>query len=284
MDGHGVMRINKLLVVICVFLIFFIGYLFLSKNEKVNQDEKNIGLINQNEKNQDVSQVSGKNDNWAGGKNLNSELNKKIALNMTEDKFEKIMKEGLANGVVYTSLNDFDEITSASIKQALKNLNDKGSLSGGVKTNEFSDLEKARENLRDKTLDKMVKDLDGFKSTPNEILEQYSLKLTGAQNFGSYNKGEGWSGIYKLYENNKRKIEIEQIHLKPEISTQQLVKEALNSSLANDTPAIYEKLPSEMLQKLTFVSDRNYYQINAYNLSENELIAIANSIIKSPEK
>ncbi|MDR0237879.1 MAG: hypothetical protein LBI97_16570 [Acinetobacter sp.] len=284
MDGHGVMRINKLLVVICVFVIFFIGYLFLSKNEKVSQDEKNIGLINQNEKNQDVSQVSGKNDNWAGGKNLNSELNKKIALNMTEDKFEKIMKEGLANGVVYTSLNDFDEITSASIKQALKNLNDKGSLSGGVKTNEFSDLEKARENLRDKTLDKMVKDLDGFKSTPNEILEQYSLKLTGAQNFGSYNKGEGWSGIYKLYENNKSKIEIEQIHLKPEKSTQQLVKEALNSSLANDTPAIYEKLPSEMLQKLTFVSDRNYYQINAYNLSENELIAIANSIIKSPEK
>ncbi|WP_309285477.1 hypothetical protein [Acinetobacter sp.] len=278
------MRINKLLVVICVFVIFFIGYLFLSKNEKVSQDEKNIGLINQNEKNQDVSQVSGKNDNWAGGKNLNSELNKKIALNMTEDKFEKIMKEGLANGVVYTSLNDFDEITSASIKQALKNLNDKGSLSGGVKTNEFSDLEKARENLRDKTLDKMVKDLDGFKSTPNEILEQYSLKLTGAQNFGSYNKGEGWSGIYKLYENNKSKIEIEQIHLKPEKSTQQLVKEALNSSLANDTPAIYEKLPSEMLQKLTFVSDRNYYQINAYNLSENELIAIANSIIKSPEK
>lgn len=278
------MRINKLLVVICVFLIFFIGYLFLSKNEKVSQDEKNISLTSQNEKNQDVSQVSGKNDNWAGGKNLNSELNKKIALNITEDKFEKIMKEGLANGVVYTSLNDFDEITRASIKQALKNLNDKRSLTGGVKTNEFSDLEKARENLRDKTLDKMVKDLDGFKSTPNEILEQYSLKLTGAQNFGSYNKGEGWSGIYKLYENNKSKIEIEQIHLKPEISTQQLVKEALNSSLANDTPAIYENLPPEMLQKLTFVSDRNYYQINAYNLSENELIAIANSIIKSPEK
>ncbi|KAF1027516.1 MAG: hypothetical protein GAK29_00616 [Acinetobacter bereziniae] len=93
-----------------------------------------------------------------------------------------------------------------------------------------------------------------------------------------------WYIIYKLYENNKSKIEIEQIHLKPEISTQQLVKEALNSSLANDTPAIYEKLPPEMLQKLTFVSDRNYYQINAYNLSENELIAIANSIIKSPEK
>jgi len=203
---------------------------------------------------------------------------------MTEDKFDKIMKEGLVNGVIYTSLNELDEITRASIKQALKNLNEKGSLSGGVKTNEFSDLEKVRENLRDKTLDEMVKDLDGFKSTPNKILEQYGLQLTGAQNFGSYNQGEGWSGIYKLYENNKSKVEIEQIHLKPEKSTQQLVKEALNSSLANDTPAIYEKLPSEMLQKLTFVSDRNYYQINAYNLSENELIEIANSIIKSPEK
>lgn len=268
------MRIVKLLVVILGFLICLIGYMYLSTK----------GTVSQNEKNQDVSQVSGKNDDWASGKNLNPELNKKIALNMTEDKFDKIMKEGLVNGVIYTSLNELDEITRASIKQALKNLNEKGSLSGGVKTNEFSDLEKVRENLRDKTLDEMVKDLDGFKSTPNKILEQYGLQLTGAQNFGSYNQGEGWSGIYKLYENNKSKVELEQIHLKPEKSTQQLVKESLNSSLANDTPAIYEKLPSEMLQKLTFVSDRNYYQINAYNLSENELIEIANSIIKSPEK
>lgn len=268
------MRIVKLLVVILGFLIFLIGYMYLSTK----------GTVSQNEKKQDVSQVSGKNDDWANAKNLNPELNKKIALNMTEDKFDKIMKEGLVNGVIYTSLNELDEITRASIKQALKNLNEKGSLSGGVKTNEFSDLEKVRENLRDKTLDEMVKDLDGFKSTPNKILEQYGLQLTGAQNFGSYNQGEGWSGIYKLYENNKSKVEIEQIHLKPEKSTQQLVKEALNSSLANDTPAIYEKLPSEMLQKLTFVSDRYYYQINAYNLSKNELIEIANSIIKSPEK
>ncbi|WP_227560875.1 hypothetical protein [Acinetobacter bereziniae] len=84
------MRIVKLLVVILGFLIFLIGYMYLSTK----------GTVSQNEKNQDVSQVSGKNDDWASGKNLNPELNKKIALNMTEDKFDKIMKEGLVNGVI----------------------------------------------------------------------------------------------------------------------------------------------------------------------------------------
>ncbi|KAF1010259.1 MAG: hypothetical protein GAK29_05079 [Acinetobacter bereziniae] len=58
----------------------------------------------------------------------------------------------------------------------------------------------------------------------------------------------------------------------------------LNTSLINDVPAIYEELSSDLIQKLTFVSDRNYYQINYYNLSQNEAIEIANSIIANPKK
>ena len=203
---------------------------------------------------------------------------------MTEEQFNKIMKDGLKNGVVYTSLTQFDEATQQAVKEALRNLNEKGSISGGIKLKEFSDLNNARENLREKTIDKILSELDGFKSIPNEILEQHHLMLTGAQSFGSYNEGDGWSGIYKLYENKSKKVEIEQIYLKPNTSTQQLIVEALNTSLSNDTPAIYEQLPSDLIEKLTFVNDRNYYQINGYNLSKNEIIEIANEIIKNPQK
>lgn len=79
-------------------------------------------------------------------------------------------------------------------------------------------------------------------------------------------------------------MEIEQIYLRPEKSTQELILEALNRTLANDTPAIYKKLPSDLIQKLTFVSDRSYYQINTYNLKESETIEIANEIIKNRNK
>lgn len=275
------MRILKLMVAILVILIFCIGYIYFSKNYKSSEKQESTSIASPKNELQASEKISDKVvDN---SKNLNKVSNTP-PLNMTGEQFDKIMKEGIANGVVYTSLNDFDDITKDSIKQALENLNQKGSLSGGVKVKEFSDLDKARENLKEKTLEKMISDLDGFKSTPNEILEKHNLKLTGAQNFGAYNEGEGWNGIYKLYENNRSKVEIEQINLKPEKSTQQLVKETLNTSLSNNTPATYEELPSEMIQKLTFVNDRNYYQINAYNLSKNEMMGIANSIILNPKK
>ncbi|BAP37711.1 hypothetical protein AS4_27710 [Acinetobacter guillouiae] len=275
------MRILKLIVAILVILIFCIGYIYFSKSDKSSEKQEIISLASIKNELQASEKINDKVDD--NSKNL-SKASNPPPLNMTAEQYDKIMKEGIANGVVYTSLNDFDDITKDSIKQALENLNQKGSLSGGVKVKEFSDLDKARENLKEKTLEKMISDLDGFKSTPNEILEKHNLKLTGAQNFGAYNEGEGWNGIYKLYENNKSKVEIEQINLKPEKSTQQLVKETLNASLSNNTPAIYEELPSELIQKLTFVNDRNYYQINAYNLSKNEMMEIANSIILNTKK
>ncbi|WP_151802683.1 hypothetical protein [Acinetobacter guillouiae] len=275
------MRILKLIVAILVILIFCIGYIYFSKSDKSSEKQEIISLASIKNELQASEKINDKVDD--NSKNL-SKASNPPPLNMTAEQYDKIMKEGIANGVVYTSLNDFDDITKDSIKQALENLNQKGSLSGGIKVKEFSDLDKARENLKEKTLEKMISDLDGFKSTPNEILEKHNLKLTGAQNFGAYNEGEGWNGIYKLYENNKSKVEIEQINLKPEKSTQQLVKETLNASLSNNTPAIYEELPSELIQKLTFVNDRNYYQINAYNLSKNEMMEIANSIILNTKK
>lgn len=205
-------------------------------------------------------------------------------LNITGQEFNRIMKDGAKHGVVYKSLNDLDEVTKKLVEQALKNLQEKGSLSGGTKLKEFTDLNNSRENLKEKTLDKILESFDGFQSPSNEILERHNLKLTGAQNFGSYNQKDGWTGIYKLYENENQKVEIEQIYLRPEKSTQELILEALNRTLANDTPAIYEKLPSDLIQKLTFVSDRSYYQINTYNLKESEMIEIANEIIKNRNK
>ncbi|WP_151752013.1 hypothetical protein [Acinetobacter bereziniae] len=275
------MRILKLIVAILIILISYIVYIYFFENDQSSEKKENIGLTSTTNELQASEKINNKViDN-------NRVLNKTSSpspLHMTAEQYNKIMKEGIANGVVYTSLNDFDDITKDSIKQALENLNQKGSLSGGVKIKEFSDLDKARENLKEKSLEKMISDLDGFKSTPNEILDKYNLKLTGAQNFGAYSESDGWNGIYKLYENNKSKVEIEQINLKPEKSTQQLVKEALNASLSDNTPATYEELPSELILKLTFVNDRNYYQINAYNLSKNEIFEIANLIISNPKK
>lgn len=278
------MRIAKVVIVgVLVISLLCIGYIYFFKDEK----EERASFVNKEKNLSEESQHFVKNIDDSSSSSKGKKIDvvaQHPALNMTGEQFDKIMKAGLENGVVYTSMNEFDDVTKNAIKQALENLNEKGSLSGGIKVKEFSDLDKARENLREKPLEKMINDLDGFKSTPNTILEKYDLKLTGAQNFGSYNNGEGWSGIYKLYENSKSKVEIEQINLKPERSTQQLIKESLNTSLINDVPAVYEELSSDLIQKLTFVSDRNYYQINYYNLSKNEAIEIANSIIANPKK
>ena len=143
------MRIAKVVIVgVLVISLLCIGYIYFFKDEKeerasfVNK-EKNLSEESQHfEKNIDDSSSSSK------GKKIDV-VAQHPALNMTGEQFDKIMKAGLENGVVYTSMNEFDDVTKNAIKQALENLNEKGSLSGGIKVKEFSDLDKARENLRE---------------------------------------------------------------------------------------------------------------------------------------
>lgn len=273
---------RKVIIVVLAIIVSFIGY-FFSKNDQV-ADKKNDSVLKNNGQNIENKPIALKEDTNKSSKDSKYFNNINPPLNMTEEQFNKIMKDGVKDGVVYKSLNELDDFTKDAAKQEIQNLHEKGSLSGGVKIREFSDLDRARSNLKDVKIDDIINSLDGFQSTPDAILEQHNLKLTGAQNFGSYNQGDGWSGVYKLYENGNRKVEIEQIYLKPEKSTQQLIVEALNKTIANETPVIYEKLPSDLIEKLTFVNDRNYYQINAYNLKEFEIIQIANEIINNPNK
>ncbi len=203
---------------------------------------------------------------------------------MNKEDFEKLIEKGQKNGVSYISVESLDSMTKKQVEQALKDLYEKGSISGGIKLKEFTELEKARSILKQEGLHNMLSQLDQFKSTPDSILNDYDMNLTGAQNFGTYDNISGWSGMYKLYENTSQKVEIEQINLIPDKSAQQLIVEALNITLDKDTPAIYEQLKSDSIEKLTFVSDRQYYQINGQNLKPDQIINIANKIINSPIK
>jgi Tfp pilus assembly protein PilO len=127
------MRIAKVVIVgVLVISLLCIGYIYFFKDEKeerasfVNK-EKNLSEESQHfEKNIDDSSSSSK------GKKIDV-VAQHPALNMTGEQFDKIMKAGLENGVVYTSMNEFDDVTKNAIKQALENLNEKGSLSGGIK-------------------------------------------------------------------------------------------------------------------------------------------------------
>ena len=194
---------------------------------------------------------------------------------MNKEDFEKLMEKGQKNGVSYISVESLDSMTKKQVEQALKDLYEKGSISGGIKLKEFTELDKARSILKQEGLHNMLSQLDQFKSTPDSILNDYDMNLTGAQNFGTYDNSSGWSGMYKLYENTSQKVEIEQINLIPDKSAQQLIVEALNITLDKDTPAIYEQLKSDSIEKLTFVSDRQYYQINGQNLKPDQIINIA---------
>ena len=200
---------------------------------------------------------------------------------MNKEDFEKLMEKGQKNGVSYISVESLDSMTKKQVEQALKDLYEKGSISGGIKLKEFTELDKARSILKQEGLHNMLSQLDQFKSTPDSILNDYDMNLTGAQNFGTYDNSSGWSGMYKLYENTSQKVEIEQINLIPDKSAQQLIVEALNITLDKDTPAIYEQLKSDSIEKLTFVSDRQYYQINGQNLKPDQIINIAKYQLKS---
>lgn len=201
---------------------------------------------------------------------------------MSEVKFNSIMEKGAKNnGVVYMPLSELDPMTRKEVEKVLNNLKEKGSLSGGVRQQEFSEIEKARETLREEGIEKIVSTLDGFKGVNDSILNAYDLNLTGAQAYGRYDTDNGWNSLYKLYENTNQKIEIEQSYLKPNEAAHQFITESLNIELDNKTPARYEKLPSDLIEKVTFVHNSNYYQINGQNLKSDQLINIANKIINS---
>ncbi|MDR6796872.1 hypothetical protein [Acinetobacter calcoaceticus] len=201
---------------------------------------------------------------------------------MSEVKFNSIMEKGAKNnGVVYVSLSELDPVSRKDAEKALRNLNEKGSLSGGIKQQEFEELDKARETLKEEGIKKIEAKLDSFKGVNDNILNAYNLKLTGAQAFGRYDSNNGWNSVYKLYENNNQKVEVEQSFLKPNESAHQFITESMNFELNNNTPARYERLPSDLIDKVTFVYNSNYYQINGQNLQSDQLIHIANKIIDS---
>lgn len=201
---------------------------------------------------------------------------------MSEDKFNSIMeKSAKNNGVSYISLSELDTKSRKEAEEALKNLTEKGSLSGGVKQQEFAEIEKSRDTLREEGIENIKSKLDGFNGINDSILNTYDLRLTGAQTFGRYDSNNGWDSLYKLYENTNQKIEVEQTFLKANESAHQFITESLNIELNNNTPARYEKLPSDLIEKLTFVYNSNYYQINGQHLKKDQLVNIANKIIDS---
>ena len=283
--GLGLIFMRNILIVIFILLV---GLILLGYNLFSNQDvieDSVVGNTVKDVNNLIISKAPDVSQSKASLIKDNSE-NKSIKIDgfMDEKRFNEILKEGEKNGVTYKSLTTLEPRDKVDVEKAIENLTKTGSISGGIKLNEFSELDKARDILNKEGLHNMLAKLSGFKSVPDSIFKKYNMKVTGAQNFGSYHQDTGWSGIYKLYENSNQKVEIEQIYLKPNESSQMIISESLNTLLSNETPAIYEHIKNESIEKLTFVSDRNYYQINSSNLSKDQIFDIANEIIVNPNK
>ena len=284
-DGLGLIFMRNVLIVILLLLVGSIIYWFNISN---NQDPTYISTVEN--KVEDVNDIIISKDSDVSQTKTafikdNSE-NRSIKTDgfMDEKRFNEILKGGEKNGVIYKSLTTLESKDKVEVEKAIENLTKTGSLSGGIKLNEFSELDKARDILNKEGLHNMLAKLSDFKSVPDSIFNEYNMRVTGAQNFGSYHQDTGWSGMYKLYENSNQKVEIEQIYLKPKESSQMIISESLNTLLSNETPAIYEHIKNENIEKLTFVSDRNYYQINSSNLGKDQIFDIANKIIANPNK
>ena len=283
-DGLGLIFMRNLLIVVFLLSVGFIYFFNSFKNQSI---ENNTAMEN---KVKDVDAIVIAEDSNVNRhtvsltKESSESRSTKIDGFMGEKRFKEILKEGEKNGVVYKSLTTLELKDKVEVEKAIENLTKTGSLSGGIKLNEFSELDKARDILDKEGLQNMLSKLSGFKSVPDSIFNEYNMKVTGAQNFGSYHQDIGWSGMYKLYENSNQKVEIEQIYLKPKESSQMIISESLNTLLSNETPAIYEHIKNENIEKLTFVSDRNYYQINSSNLGKDQIFDIANKIIANPNK
>lgn len=238
-DGLGLIFMRKVLIIIFLLLVGFItvGF-YLFKDNKNQQAVKNSDSTN---KAKGVNDFILQQDSEAKKNKTSSNENKnrRVMLDgfMNEKRFDEIIKNGEKNGVVYMSLNTLEPKEKADVEKAIENLEKKGSLSGGIKLKEFSELDKARKILNQEGLDNMLAKLSGFKSIPDSILNEYNMKVTGTQNFGSYHQDTGWSGMYKLYENSNQKVEVEQIYLKPNESSQMIISESLNALLFNETPA-----------------------------------------------
>lgn len=286
-DGRGLIFMHKKILLICltlliVLILIFITFFKENKNEiittsshKSKVSDPDIALKNDFK----VSQSKGLLENNKSP--YKSEISTSF---MDEKKFNEILENGKENGVIYIPVNSLDPKDRKDAEDAIENLMKTGSLSGGIRLKEFTELDKARDILEQEGLNNILARLDDFKSAPDSIFEEYDMKVTGAQNFGLYHEEKGWSGIYKLYENSNEKVEIQQINLKPDESSQLLVAESLNILLSNQTPAIYEYIRNENIEKLTFVSDKNYYQINSSNLNKDQIIDIANKVILNPSK
>ncbi|WP_445115596.1 hypothetical protein [Acinetobacter sp. WZC-1] len=288
-DGHGVDEMKlakKHILYLCFFIVVAVTLLFFIKKEETTTNGN--GLLHKEISKEEPAIENGNQED--------------VPLNVTKDtrdnqgrmdrssfvalvNFSEIMKKGAENnGVVYTSLNNLDPVSRKGAEGEIKNLYEKGSLSGGLRVSEFSELEKARENLQKEGIKKISSQLDNFAGTNDQILNDYGLKLTGAQNFGRYDSENGWNSIYKLYEGANQKVEIEQSYLKAGESSHQFIAESLNIALNQNTPARYEKLSSDLIEKLTFVNDSNYYQINGQNLKPDQIQEIANKIIATEKK
>lgn len=273
--------LKNIIIIFGLILLVSLIFYFYSSNSNIETTksvptEKNIVFHSNKPNNTKVNDLTQQKMNTA--KNTASQEE----YFMSEVKFNSIMEKGAKNnGVVYVSISELDPISRRDAERVLRNLNEKGSLTGGIKQQEFEELDKARETLKEEGIKNIESRLDGFKGVNDSILNAYNLKLTGAQAFGRYDSDNGWNSVYKLYENNNQKVEIEQSFLKPNESSHQFITESMNFELNNNTPARYERLPSDLIDKVTFVYNSNYYQINGQNLQPDQLIHIANKIIDS---
>ena len=276
--------------IICAFILFFlclIGNHFIRDmniNSTASKDAHR-SIKNEFKSNEKNAEKSTKNDVTETKFISKSTTEEGVDSEFSDEEFAKIIKEGEATGVTYISVESLnDKEYKAEIKRVIQNLKEKGSTSGGVREGEFANLETYREALKRNGIHNMIARLDQFKSTPDSILSRHQLKLTGAMNFGEFDSDIGWSGIYKLYENGNKKVEIQQMSIIAGKASQHIVKEILNITLDRNTPAIYEILKNDEIQSLTFVSDRNFFQMNAQHLSREQFFDIANRIIQNPEK
>lgn len=285
-DGRGLIFMRNKILLICLTLLIALILIFIIFF-KENKNEITISSYKSKTSDPDIALKNDFKANQSKGLLENNKSPYKSEMTtsfMDEKKFNEILKHGKENGVIYMSVNMLDPKDRKDAEGAIENLMKTGSLSGGIRLKELTELDKARDILKQEGLNNILARLDDFKSVPDSIFEEYGMKVTGAQNFGLYHEEKGWSGIYKLYENSNGKVEIQQINLKPNESSQLLVSESLNMLLSNKTPAIYEYIRNENIEKLTFVSDKNYYQINSSNLNKDQIIDIANKIILNPSK
>lgn len=178
------------------------------------------------------------------------------------------------DGVRLVSLNNLDAEERQSALESVNNLKMSGSLSGGKITHEFSILDSKRGKLEEEKT--------SFEPANNILGSDFDM--TSRVYSGAYSQDNGYSSIYRLYENSRNgaKLEFTEIYLDPNNNTvMEIVEETLNRSV-NNVPMTFETIQSEELGTVynaQFNLAGKYYSLSSQGMRFDNFEAVLSGLI-----